>query len=436
LAKKDNSGTPRRPKSPHMMMLGSTVNPLAVEQRRRIRELEREAADQRVRLQELYARFGERVYTLLQNGHPDPLSDKEAKFYLARVEGAFEIIRVAKDTADAIRSRSVTDDNLRNAIRREKEYLTPAGNAPVILPAKSSAGKRAFAPVSSPKPAGEKILPEGRYAEYVRQAESMREHDAALFLESLREVQTGDENAAAAAAHGLGRLSHSSSVDLLRELAKIGPEKVRVEAVDALARISGESILPLLTEVYASDKSHRVRLAAVRAHYQVGRGKDMDFILKAIDDEAPTVRRRATTCLGWLRNSETVPGLTKALTDSDPSVRRAAADALGHVGDPGALPALMHAIDDSDRLFVDRVLKALQNVTGEKPPERVSGGTLVAFWKDWYNRKHIPSDKRRSQKTAEGKRRKTQKKTKKKAPPAKPDASAKPGSEPDAKENP
>jgi hypothetical protein len=412
-----------------LLAFGQSANPLAAEQRRRIRQLEREAADQRARLADLYSRFGERIYELLQDGHPDPMSDKDVKFYLSRIKGSFEIIHVANETAEAIRQRSVMDESIRHAIRKEKEYITAAGNAPVITKSGSD-DKRAFAPVTSPKPAGEPILSQERHEEFIRLSESMHDHDKALLVESLREFQSGDENAAAAAAHGLGRLSNPASVDLLQELARVGPEKVRVEAVDALAKIAGESTLPFFETIFKADESHRVRLATVRAHYQVGRGKNVQFILEAIHDPAPTVRRRSVTCLGWLRDSVAVPSLTQALTDSDPSVKRAAADALGHTGDSGALPALMHALDDSDSQLIPRVLKALENVTGENPPERLDGHGLVAFWKDWFDK--TQTDKTRGKSAS--RKTKRRKKKKKKSPSAEPESANDAGSEPSTKE--
>ena len=76
------------------------------------------------------------------------------------------------------------------------------------------------------------------------------------------------------------------------------------------------------------DDSFRVRLGALRGLYKFGGDLATEYLIKALDDRHPDVRRRALIYLGWKRKKELVPYVTGALSDPSSRVRRVRARIL------------------------------------------------------------------------------------------------------------
>ena len=108
--------------------------------------------------------------------------------------------------------------------------------------------------------------------------------------------------------------SESAMIDIRKEIKRLGkranPDQVD-EATMAL-RDAGESAVAPLIEVMLNQK------------------------------EAPTVRARAASALGYIESPKAVDPLITALNDSEALVRWTVVKALTRIGDIRALPALNH----------------------------------------------------------------------------------------------
>ena len=77
--------------------------------------------------------------------------------------------------------------------------------------------------------------------------------------------------------------------------------------------------------------------------------KDIDYIIKALEDEDHMVRMTAARILGESRDRRAVKPLVTALrTDKHYAVRQQAAHALGKIKDPRSVEALIEALGDKD----------------------------------------------------------------------------------------
>ncbi len=153
----------------------------------------------------------------------------------------------------------------------------------------------------------------------------------------------------------------------------------------------------------ASDDWHK-RLTAVQ---EIGTSEDaVSFLIKALKDAQPQVRRLAAAALGASGSSNAVAPLATALLE-DPSVavRRTAGDALSDLGDASAQSAMCKALGDSNKLVrwraarflfdmgTEQALPSLQQAINDPEfevrlevqaaIERISGGkdTSLPAWK-------------------------------------------------------
>jgi hypothetical protein len=169
-------------------------------------------------------------------------------------------------------------------------------------------------------------------------------------------------------------------------------EKLRIEAIESLLRIADKS-LGYAFATAMKDESHRVRLGALRGLYKFGGDLATDYLLKALEDINPDVRRRALIYLGWMRKKEFVPFVTSALADASSRVRRVATYALSDIKDPSAIPYLIKALDDSDQEVVKGAVAALKRITSisftsEQKALDVAQKEIVSQYKEWWNQEN------------------------------------------------
>lgn len=153
----------------------------------------------------------------------------------------------------------------------------------------------------------------------------------------------------------------------------------------------------------ASDDWHK-RLAAVQ---EIGTAEDaVSFLIKALTDTQPQVRRLAAAALGASGSENAVaPLATALLEDTSVGVRRTAGDALSDLGDASAQSAMCKALGDSNKLVrwraarflfdmgTEQALPSLQQAINDPEfevrlevqaaIERISGGkdTSLPAWK-------------------------------------------------------
>ncbi len=158
-----------------------------------------------------------------------------------------------------------------------------------------------------------------------------------------------------------------------------------------------------ITADLASDDWHK-RLTAVQ---EIGTSEDaVSFLITALTDTQPQVRRLAAAALGASGSTRAVAPLAKALLeDNSVAVRRTAGDALSDLGDASAQLAMCEALSDSNKLVrwraarflfdlgTEQALPSLQQAVDDPEfevrlevqaaIERISGGkdTSMPAWK-------------------------------------------------------
>lgn len=183
------------------------------------------------------------------------------------------------------------------------------------------------------------------------------------------------------------------------------------ELASLLANALGESQqehraerpLDVIQADLASDDWHK-RLTAVQ---EIGTSEDaVSFLIRALTDTQPQVRRLAAAALGASGSENAVaPLATALLEDTSVGVRRTAGDALSDLGDASAQSAMCKALGDSNKLVrwraarflfdmgTEQALPSLQQAINDPEfevrlevqaaIERISGGkdTSLPAWK-------------------------------------------------------
>ena len=183
-----------------------------------------------------------------------------------------------------------------------------------------------------------------------------------------------------------------SSASATIQMLSHSNEKLRIEAIESLLRIADKS-LGYAFATAMKDESHRVRLGALRGLYKFGGDLATEYLLKALEDINPDVRRRALIYLGWMRKKEFVPYVTSALADASSRVRRVATYALSDIKDSSAVPYLIKALDDSDQEVVKGSIAALKRITSqtftsEQKLAAAAQKEIVSQYKEWWKQEN------------------------------------------------
>jgi aminopeptidase N len=103
-------------------------------------------------------------------------------------------------------------------------------------------------------------------------------------------------------------------------------ERIRIAALEGLARFGGSTALPLALEQAAEGRALGLRTAAVRVLGELGRGQGVVLgrLQRLLDDPQPRVRRAAAEALGSIGDAASLRALGEAgLREDVPAVRRA-----------------------------------------------------------------------------------------------------------------
>jgi HEAT repeat protein len=170
-----------------------------------------------------------------------------------------------------------------------------------------------------------------------------------------------------AAIEALGATAHPSAVEPLigaiRDAEKASSPaaaQVRAAAVAALQRI-GPAAASLL-RLAASDRSPRLREAAIEALGGIGDPEAVPTLVAALGDERSNVRQAAARALARARTPDCVTALLASLHHRDPSTRRSVLEALGEAGDPRAAEALSRVLAERERPVRDAAVRALGRI--------------------------------------------------------------------------
>jgi HEAT repeat protein len=168
------------------------------------------------------------------------------------------------------------------------------------------------------------------------------------------------------AAAELGKMSIKPIADVLMEAVKFDNVYLTAEIINSLTNIGDARALSLCKEM-AKSPNHRGRISSLRGLYKMGADEEIaSYLIEALNDEHPEVRRTAATFLGWKDIADSVPGLIQTLQDKDESVRKAAVTALANIKDKSSVLPLMRALSDESIDIREKALEALKTITEEE----------------------------------------------------------------------
>ena len=164
-----------------------------------------------------------------------------------------------------------------------------------------------------------------------------------------------------AAAEALEEIDDPRRVQPLVLAARDPDPNVRVSAIYALAKETGEQVKTMLLNSLR-DANPQVRLAATEV---LAKQEDVTCIpcfFELLADHHFEVRLTAVQFLSKIRGPHLAEALVPLLQDPDNSVRRATAQALGGIGDPSTIEALVLALIDEEIAVRQAAGKALDQI--------------------------------------------------------------------------
>ncbi len=167
------------------------------------------------------------------------------------------------------------------------------------------------------------------------------------------------------AAAELGKMGISPASDVLIEAVKFDNPYLTAEVINSLTNIGDARVLGICKENVKSP-NHRCRISSLRGLYKIGANEEVaPYLIEALNDEHPEVRRTAITFLGWKDINDAVPGIIQCLQDKDEGVRKAAVTALANIKDESSVLPLMRVLSDDNTDIRKKAYDALVSITGE-----------------------------------------------------------------------
>ena len=161
----------------------------------------------------------------------------------------------------------------------------------------------------------------------------------------------------------------SAVLPIIYKAAKSGPDKLRITAINTLARLGDVSGVPVLLEA-ATENDTDLEKAAMETLVRLP-GKDVDADLQARLAQAKGKLRQVLIELAGQRQiSDAVPTVVTSLYDKDASVRAAAIETIGIIGQGKQAADLVKLLQDTsnpaERAGIE---KALLSVCGRSGTE-------------------------------------------------------------------
>ncbi|MBF0558778.1 MAG: HEAT repeat domain-containing protein [Nitrospirae bacterium] len=296
-------------------------------------------------------------------------------------EKVTELIGKVRDYEQEINRLQVriTEMNEMDALRREeakKEKVKPAARKSKVSDEQVEAVVRA---------AIDKAVKHGEF-----DSDSQRE----IFKKIATDLLDEEMEVRILAAAELGKMGIKPTVDILIEAVKFDNVYLTVEILNSLTNIGDARTLSLCKEM-AKSPNHRVRISSLRGLYKMGADVEIaSYLIEALNDEHPEVRRTATTFLGWKDIADSIPGLIQTLQDKDESVRKSAVTALMNIKDTSSVLPLMRVLSDANVDIRQKALEALRAIIGEEISfdVRLKGRELsdaVNVLKEWWQSERI-----------------------------------------------
>ena len=200
----------------------------------------------------------------------------------------------------------------------------------------------------------------------VKHGEFDSDSQRAIFKKIATDLLDDEMEVRILAAVELGKMGIKPAVDVLLEAAKFDNVYLTAEIINSLTNIGDARALSLCKEM-AKSLNHRVRISSLRGLYKMGSDEGMaSYLIEALNDEHPEVRRTAATFMGWKDIPDSLPGLIQTLQDKNESVRKAAVTALANIKDASSVLSLMRVLSDESIDIRQKSLDALKTITGEE----------------------------------------------------------------------
>jgi HEAT repeat protein len=228
----------------------------------------------------------------------------------------------------------------------------------------------------------------------IRRATFSLRSDAIIFEKALRDVLEAEMDIKRLAVSELGKLGNKHAGPVLKEALSINNHELQAEIINALIQIADADVFPICRR-FVKHPYAGVRAACVRGLYKAGKDEAAPLLIEALKDENVEVRNSSAMFLGWIESKEAIPALLQvAAADSDPRVRKSAIQALENIRDEGAVLPLIRLLNDDSKDIRDRVLVALERITGETlsvsigddVKERLADVNRLKDW--WIKKKH------------------------------------------------
>lgn len=311
---------------------------------------------------------------LFGSNEKQELRNKVAE-YDAKIKKLYYEIGKEGSTADKLESEKVTTliGNVREyeqEIKRLQARIAEMSDMEALR--KEEAKKENIKPVR--KKAGISGISEEQAAAAVKAAleKALKEGDfdsdsqKAIFKKIANDLLDGEMEVRILAAVELGKMGLKAPVEVLLEAVKFDNVYLTAEIINSLTNIGDARALSLCKEM-AKSPNHRTRISSLRGLYKMGSDEEIaPYMLEALNDEHPEVRKTAATFMGWKDIPDSVPGLIQTLQDKDESVRKAAVAALANIKDTSAVLPLMRALADESLDIRQKALEALKGITGEE----------------------------------------------------------------------
>ena len=199
-------------------------------------------------------------------------------------------------------------------------------------------------------------------------------------------VDNQDEGIRVYAAKTISGIRHQLSVRvLIAQLAREPSVKVRQECIKALGAVGMKEGQDAVEHALGNEIVE-IRLAAVRALYNLAGIEAAPALLAMFSDEDELVRRRAATYIGWLGEDEYAVELLALLNDSSVMVRRAAVESMANLRCREVVSGLIDHLNDPDKTVGKAIADTLTIITGEKmslpfPENHASLQRLITRWR-------------------------------------------------------
>lgn len=125
-------------------------------------------------------------------------------------------------------------------------------------------------------------------------------------------------------------------------------EKVQ-EALNTDTTVEQKCLERVSIETFNNEKDWKSRYR-ILDHYPKPTIEDLPFIMNALKDEKPQIRRLAVVFLGMLEDKVALEGLHQAMNDPNIQIRRTAGDTISDLGFKESLDVMHKALDDKSAI--------------------------------------------------------------------------------------